>query len=144
MKNKNITNNDEWSTPKEFYDVLNAEFFFDYDPCPLGGRGGLEGDWGLRNFVNPPYSRKLKENFVLKAIEESKKGRLCVLLLPVSTSTRLFHDFIKPNAQEIRFVRGRISFCGINTKGVYVTTKKPMHDSMIVILKNSVDLKKTK
>lgn len=97
--------------------------------------GGLVGDWGERNFVNPPYSRGLKDVFVKKAIEQSSKGKLCVLLLPVSTSTVLFHDYIKPNAKEIRFVRGRIAFCGVNTKGEYVTTKKPMHDSMIVILK---------
>ena len=89
--------------------------------------------WGGVNFINPPYSRKLKELFVKRAILESKKGAICVLLLPVSTSTALFHDFIKPNAKEIRFVRGRIAFCGVNTKGEYTETGKPMHDSMIVI-----------
>lgn len=55
------------------------------------------------------------------------------MLLPVSTSTKLFHEHIKPNAREIRFVRGRIHFLGTNTKGKYVTDKAPMHDSMIVI-----------
>lgn len=55
------------------------------------------------------------------------------MLLPVSTSTALFHDWIKPNAKEIRFVRKRIKFLGVNTKGEYVTNKTPMHDSMIVI-----------
>lgn len=134
MKNRNLAASDNWATPKAFYDGLDAEFHFDYDPCPFNGTGGLEGDWGARNFVNPPYSRGLKDAFVLKAIEQARKGKLCVLLLPVSTSTKLFHDHIKPNAAEIRFVRGRIAFCGVNTKGEYVTTKKPMHDSMIVVL----------
>ena len=134
MKNRNLNNSDNWATPKEFYDKLNAEFNFDYDPCPLNGKGGLEGDWGKRNFVNPPYSRKLKEAFVLKAIEQAKKGKLSVLLLPVSTSTKLFHDHIKPNAKEIRFVRGRLRFLGVNTKGEYVTNKTPMHDSMIIVI----------
>ena len=83
--------------------------------------------------MNPPYSRKLKEAFVIKAIEESKKGKLCVMLLPVSTSTKLFHEHIQPNAKEIRFVKGRIKFLGVNTKGEYVTNKSPMHDSMVVI-----------
>lgn len=133
MKNRNLTHSDNWATPKEFYDALDAEFHFDYDPCPLNGRGGLEGDWGMRNYVNPPYSRQLKEAFVRKAIEQANKGRLCVVLLPVSTSTKLFHDWIKPNAKEIRFVRGRIRFQGTNTKGEYVTNKAPMHDSMIVV-----------
>lgn len=135
MKDRNISHSDDWATPKCFYDTLNKEFNFDHDPCPLNGRGGLIGDWGERNFVNPPYSRGLKDAFVKKAIEQASKGKLCVLLLPVSTSTVLFHDYIKPNAKEIRFVRGRIAFCGVNTKGEYVTTKKPMHDSMIVVLK---------
>jgi hypothetical protein len=133
MKDRNLNHSDNWATPKEFYDKLDAEFNFDYDPCPLNGRGGLEGDWGERNYVNPPYSRKLKEAFVLKAIEQSKKGKLCVMLLPVSTSTVLFHEQILPNATDIRFIRGRIKFAGINTKGEYVTTKAPMHDSMVVI-----------
>ena len=88
------------------------------------------------NYINPPYSRELKERFVIKAIEEMKKGKVCVMLLPVSTSTKLFHHHILPNATEIRFLEGRVKFEGINTKGEYVTNKTPMHDSMIVIFNN--------
>jgi hypothetical protein len=69
----------------------------------------------------------------MKAIEESKKGKLCVMLLPVSTSTKLFHESIQPNANEIRFVKGRVKFVGVNTKGELVNDKSPMHDSMIVV-----------
>ena len=135
MKNRNLNHKDDWATPKEFYDALDAEFHFDYDPCPLyADFDGLKTEWGQRNYINPPYSRKLKEAFVRKAVEESRRGKLCVMLLPVSTSTALFHDIIKPNAKEIRFVRGRVKFLGTNTKGEYVTTKPPMHDSMIVVL----------
>ena len=142
MKNRNIEHSDNWATPKEFYDKLNQEFNFDFDPCPLNlgeitpENDGLLIEWGESNFVNPPYSRELKEKFVLKAIEESKKGKLCVMLLPVSTSTKLFHEHILPNQKEIRFIKGRIKFLGINTKGDYVTNKAPMHDSMIVIFKS--------
>jgi hypothetical protein len=139
MKNRNLNHSDNWATPKEFYDKLNAEFAFDFDPCPLSkyeitpDKDGLLIEWGLRNYINPPYRRNLKEAFVLKAIEESKKGKLCVMLLPVSTSTKLFHDIILPNANEIRFIKGRIKFVGVNTKGELVNDKSPMHDSMIVI-----------
>lgn len=140
MKNRNLNHKDNWATPKEFYNKLNSEFNFDFDPCPLCFEDitpeidGLLKIWGKSNFINPPYSRKLKEAFVKKAIEESRKGKLCVMLLPVSTSTVLFHDFIKPNAKEIRFVRGRIAFEGINSFGkIAVKGAKPMHDSMIVI-----------
>ena len=117
MKNRNLEHKDHWATPKDFYDKLDTEFHFDFDPCPLHGEHGLDGNWGKRNFINPPYSRKLKEAFVKKSVEQSRKGKLCVLLLPISTSTALFHDWIQPNAKEIRFIRGRISFEGINTFG---------------------------
>ena len=85
------------------------------------------------NFVNPPYSRKLKESFVKRAIEFSKKGRVCVMLLPVSTSTKLFHEHILPNADDIRFLKGRVKFIGVNTFGEEVSNKCGMHDSMIVV-----------
>jgi hypothetical protein len=105
-------------------------------------------------FINPPYSRGLKDAFVKKAIEEARKGVVCVLLLPVSTSTKLFHEYIKPNAREIRFLKGRLGFIGINTKGEYVNwhnwdipapensiqvKNSGMHDSMIVVLKTNKD-----
>ena len=93
-------------------------------------------DWKERNFINPPYSRKLKEAFVKKAIAESKKGKLCVMLLPVSTSTILFHEHIIPNAYEIRFLKGRVKFIGTNTFGEKVDNCAGMHDSMIVIFNN--------
>lgn len=138
MKNRNIQHSDNWATPKEFYNKLNSIFDFDFDPCPICYDDNLQFDglsieWGNRNFVNPPYSRKLKEAFVLKGIEESKKGKLCVFLLPVSTSTKLFHEHILPNASKIEFVKGRLKFIGYNTKGEMVTDKCGMHDSMIVV-----------
>lgn len=136
MKNRNLNHKDDWKTPKDFYDKLNKEFNFNFDPCPLHSNfDGLIIDWKERNFINPPYSRKLKESFILKAFEESKKGKLCVMLLPVSTSTKIFHEIILPNA-EIRFIKGRISFEGVNTFGKKVGEgSAPMHDSMIVIFR---------
>jgi len=139
MKNRNLDHKDNWGTPKDFYDKLNEEFNFDFDPCPLNHDislwDGLKIEWGNSNFINPPYSLKLKEEFVKKAIEEYKKGKTCVLLLPVSTSTKLFHEHILPNNPEIRFIKGRLKFTGINTKGELVTNKPGMHDSMLVIFK---------
>ena len=140
MKDRNLIHSDQWQTPPELYKTLNDEFSFDFDPCPLFDgeineqNDGLVIEWGERNFINPPYSRKLKDAFVKRAVEESKRGKLCVLLLPVSTSTVLFHEQIKPNAKEIRFLRGRVKFIGVNTFGELVKNKVGMHDSMIVIL----------
>ena len=142
MKKRAIVHSDNWATPKELYDTLNTEFSFDFDPCPLrfdhitDENDGLLIEWGKSNFVNPPYSRSLKEAFILKAIQESNSGKLCVMLLPVSTSTKVFHDHILPNATEIRFLKGRVKFLGTNTKGDFVSDKSPMHDSMIVVFGN--------
>lgn len=139
MKDRNLNNSDNWATPKDLYDKLNKEFNFDFDPCPLctteitPENDGLLIEWGNSNFINPPYSRKLKEAFVKRAISESQKGKLCIMLLPVSTSTLLFHDYIQPHAKEIRFIRGRVKFKGVNTFGELVENKCGMHDSMIVI-----------
>ena len=154
MKNRNLIHSDNWATPPYFYDELNKEFGFTFDPRPYCteeielDKDGLLVTWGKTNYVNPPYSKKLKEAFVQKAISESTLGKKCVLLLPVSTSTKLFHDYVKPNAKEIRFVKGRLPFIGINSKGEYVNwhlwDRKPpdgvihvkdkgMHDSMVVV-----------
>ena len=37
----------------------------------------------------------------------------------VSTSTSLFHDYIKPNATSIEFLRGRVKFGKINSEGEF-------------------------
>jgi len=140
MKNRNLNHSDSWATPKYLMDELQEEFNFDFDPCPLElgeiteEKNGLLIEWGERNFINPPYSRKLKDAFVKRAVEMKNRGKLCVLLLPVSTSTVLFHNFIQPNANEIRFLRGRVKFEGVNTFGERVTNKCGMHDSMIVVM----------
>ena len=126
---------DHWKTPAYIYDPLNAEFKFDFDPCPLyADFDGLTMEWGESNFINPPYNRIDKPKFIQKAYDEWKKGKTCVLLIPAATGTAQFHDLILPNA-EIRFVRGRIAFEGINTKGELVTKNKGKHDSMIVIFR---------
>jgi len=130
-----IETSDHWATPKFLYDLLNKEFNFDFDPCPLHADfNGLEIEWGQSNFINPPYNRVDKPKFIKKAFEEFKKGKTCVLLIPSATGTMQFHDLILPNA-EIRFLRGRIAFEGINSKGEYTTKNKGKHDSMIVIFK---------
>lgn len=139
MKNRNLDHKDHWKTPDELYNKLNDEFDFNFDPCPLHSTNdGLSIEWKERNFINPPYSRKLKEAFIRKAFEESKTGKLCVLLLPVSTSTKIFHETIYNNA-EIRFLKGRVKFERINTFGEKVTTKCGMHDSMVVIFKGDTN-----
>lgn len=132
MKNR-LVQHDNWATPKAVYDELDTEFSFDFDPCPLFHTfDGLDlaVKWGKCNFVNPPYTRKLKEAFINRAYQESLKGNTSVMLIPVSTSTKIFHEIIYPNA-EIRFRRGRINFL---PNGKFDSKYKGgQMDSMIVI-----------
>jgi len=148
MKKIHINNDDNYATPPYLYQELNNRFDFDFDPCPYCEKevvDGLSIEWGKSNYVNPPYSKKLKEAFVKKGIEEMKKGKLCVFLLPVSTSTELFHDFILPNAKKIDFVKRRIKFGKLDKNGKFYLplnkdgkTQTGTKDSMIVIFDGRV------
>ena len=128
------TSTDDWATPPDFYEKLDREYHFDFDPCPYKSKiDYLSSNWGMSNYINPPYSRQLKEKFIRKALEESRKGKLCVMLLPVSTSTKIFHEVILPNATKIEFVKGRLKFGHENENGVIEYNSCGQHDSMIVV-----------
>lgn len=124
---------DNWQTPQWLYDKLNAEFNFDFDPCPNNPTfDGLSIPWGKSNFVNPPYNRKDKPRFIQKAYEEYKLGKTCVLLIPAATGTKQFHDIILPYS-EVRFLKGRIAFVAGGLPRNSQVTNKGKHDSMIAI-----------
>jgi hypothetical protein len=85
-----------WIIPKEIYEPLNDEFHFDFDPCPYPFvKDGIGIEWGKMNWVNPPFRAKDAmfghgpTAFARKAIEESKKGRSSVLILPVQSYVNL-------------------------------------------------------
>ena len=136
-KRKSIKFSNHWKTPDDFYNELDKEFNFDFDPCLAHSEfDGLKTEWGNSNFVNPPYDKKIKTMFIIQSIREAQKGKVCVCLLPVSTSTKLFHNLILPNASEIRFVKGRLKFLNIDDKDNPKTpTKSGLHDSMVVIFR---------
>lgn len=131
MKNRNLDHKDDWETPIHYIEKWKQEYKvnFDFDPCPihhdLSKWDGLKIDWKKHNYVNPPYSDDkktgyLKTSFVLKGIAEMYKGNFSLFLLPVSTSTDLWHDIIQPHATAIDFQKRRIPFIGINKWGQYV------------------------
>lgn len=82
-----------WLTPPELYARLDAEFHFDFDPCPYPKPEGFDGltcEWGQRNYVNPPFGSIIHQGkkkgptaWVRKAIIEQRKGKLVVLVYPV-------------------------------------------------------------
>ena len=100
---------DRWRTPEALYAALNAEFAFNYDPCPLDEMvDGISmfADWtGKRVFCNPPYGPGIKD-----WLKRAGEAELAVFLLPARTDTRWFHSIVLPKATEIRFIRGRLNF----------------------------------
>lgn len=85
-----------WLIPKDIFASLNAEFNFDFDPCPYPYKqDGIEVTWGNCNWINPPFRKKDAINnhgptaFVRKAIDESKKGKTSVMVLPTQSYVNL-------------------------------------------------------
>lgn len=82
-----------WLTPPALYDVLHAEFRFDFDPCPFPlseGFDGLTCEWGNSSYVNPPFGSIVHEGkkkgptaWARKAIAEHAKGKSVVLVYPI-------------------------------------------------------------
>ena len=82
-----------WLTPPALYAALDAEFHFDFDPCPYPlpeGFDGLTCEWGQSSYVNPPFGsiihhgkKKGPTAWVRKAIDEQAKGKRVVLVYPV-------------------------------------------------------------
>jgi hypothetical protein len=100
----------EWATPVGVRGDLEAEFHFDFDPCPIGGtQDGLATllvPWyGKRVFCNPPYGPGLA-----KWLERGLDADIAVFLIPARTDTRWFHEIVLPRAKEIRFIKGRLKF----------------------------------
>jgi len=146
MRKIHINNDDNYATPPELYNQLNEKYRFDFDPCPYNEGeilvDGLDVDWGKSNFVNPPYSKALEESFIQKALYEKKRGNSSLFLIPVSTSTKLFHELIQPNADSIEFIKGRIKFGKRDMNGDFYLplnkegkTQTGTKDSMLVFFK---------
>jgi hypothetical protein len=73
-----------WLTPPDLYAKLDAEFRFDFDPCPYPCDwrfDGLRESWGSSNYVNPPFMGPTA--WVRKAISEYKQGKKVVFVFPL-------------------------------------------------------------
>ncbi len=123
-----VTASFERSTPQALFDILDFEFGFTLDAAasPVNAKcerylstaeDGLEIDWGVSGevvWLNPPYSRYLISRWMERAWRQSRLGRTVVCLVPASTDTKWFHDWIWNKAVEIRLIKGRVKFNGMD------------------------------
>lgn len=82
-----------WLTPPDLYAELDAQYSFDFDPCPYPKPEGFDGltcEWGQSSYVNPPFGSIIHEGkkkgptaWVRKALAEQAKGKRVVLVYPV-------------------------------------------------------------
>lgn len=114
---------DEWATPQDFFDRVNAEYGpFDLDVCATAENAkcaryftkeddGLKQRWKGVCWMNPPYGREIGL-WVKKARRAGLFVKATVVcLLPARTDTAWFHDYVYGKAK-IVFIRGRLKFGG--------------------------------
>lgn len=110
---------DEWATPQDLFDRLDATFHFTLDPCATKQNAkcakfytkeqdGLKQDWGGEViWCNPPYGREIG-GWIKKCAEH--RG-VSVMLIPARTDTRWWHSYIDKNQDaHIYFIKGRLKF----------------------------------
>lgn len=114
---------DNWATPADFYDRLNAVFDFTLDPCASDDNAkckryftervdGLSQSWdGERVLMNPPYGREI--GLWVKKASEAKS--LVVCLVPARTDTRWWHDYVVAGGGQVTYLKGRLKFGGVST-----------------------------
>lgn len=120
---KGCSNKDKWETPFDLFNELDAIYHFTLDPCCehktakcnkyyTEEEDGLTKDWtGEVVFCNPPYSRGNINKWMEKCAMEASKGCKIVALIPVSTSSRWWHEYVWKKA-DIVFIKGRLTFAG--------------------------------
>ena len=129
---------DDWETPDDLFDQLDAEFGFDWDCASTAGNCKLAGTFlaasyygpdhdhpGYHNafavswdcfesgWLNPPYGRGIGA-WVQKAAEavQAEDGpNVVVVLVPARPDTQWWCRWAT-QADEIRYIEGRLTFKG--------------------------------
>jgi len=115
---------DEARTPPSLFKKLDERFHFGVDAAASHSNhlcdayftndnsvgNALSIDWyGLLPerkqpfYCNPPYSRGNIDRFIKKGCEESLKGATVVMLLPMDSSTKVFHKYCMQASEWIIF-----------------------------------------
>lgn len=131
---------DEWRTPKELFNVLDREFWFDVDAAAspantlvedcyiTAEQDALKTPWlwnGDANattavWCNPPYTQI--GPFVQRAYEECQDHHITtVVLIPAYTDPKYWKNYVM-KAHEVRFLAGRLAF--LNEDGMKKTSAR--------------------
>jgi len=132
IKSMVSSKSNEWATPKKLFDYLDSEFHFTLDPCCTEENKKCEkhytmDDDGLSKswkdeivFMNPPYGGHTRD-WIIKAQNETLNNCTTVCLIVSSTDRSYWHEIIDIDADEIRFLRGRIKFGGLKSTAPFAS-----------------------
>lgn len=95
---------DNWATPQEVFDMLDAEFHFEVDVCAIRSNAkcarfytpkedGLKQEWKGVNWCNPPYGRTMKE-WMKKSYESSLNGATVVCLVVATDVNKTWRELV--------------------------------------------------
>lgn len=138
QKRKNATK-DDWETPQDFFDKLNAVFDFGIDLA--ASAENAKCSWYTTDFFafdkrllkqyprmwcwcNPPYSRQ-EGGIEVWVREVEERCTNAVMLIPASVGSQYWHDSVWTLADYVCLLRGRINFSE--------SKQSPMFDSALVI-----------
>lgn len=130
MKYNFEQNRSDYLSPPELVNIALEDFNIDYFDCDVccsqenipalhyyknGEINGLSEYWYKVNWCNPPYNEC--EKWVEKAYDEQQIGKTTVMLIPVRTETKYWHDYIlfNPNIK-IKWLRKGYQFLNPETK----------------------------
>lgn len=121
-KSATKTPKDSWRTPDDLFSDLNDYFQFTVDACASAVNAKLPKHWSEQDsaltkewhtevvFCNPPFSELPKNPLWVEKFRSIESG---VVVLPVATDTRWFHNLCLPNAgdRHLVFLKGRVKYC---------------------------------
>jgi phage N-6-adenine-methyltransferase len=138
---------DDWTTPLDFFQRVNAEFGLRLDAaatagntlCPTWLADAFGQEWSAPAWCNPPYGRVAVPKWLKRGIDEHlRTGHTTVFLLPAAVETKWFHEIAVPNALEIRLLRGRLKFGNVICKDGTIGEAAAQFPSALVILRRAM------